>query len=280
MHEPRRRPAFAAVLMLAFAGLGAAAHAVEFDEKLKAPAMASAATLHSQAKSFAAKLATLRASEPSQIVTSNSLARQQFDLTWQVQRAIDERQPLNDMADMGFVAHEDGSYSIDMAAHPEWQELPESFNVLVLPGNLENTVVGLTQRGFRPEDLQKFRNYVANQNWKANSARESAPVALGFSRAVRKYDKLKLAVPDSLVVSYMYQRKRVFSDVQRAWAQGLLKQFDAQRQRILISLAQELKFSTLWAPEDTKAVIADLLAQVRLPDFESRVAEEVKGVAP
>jgi hypothetical protein len=280
MHESRRRPAFAAVLVLALAGLGAAAQAAEFDEKLKAPAMASAATLHSQARSFAAKLATLRASDPSQIVTSNSLARQQFDLTWQVQRAIDERQPLDEMADMGFVAHEDGSYSIDLAAHPEWLELSDLFVTVTLPDNLENTVVGLTQRGFRPEDVQKFRDYVANHNWKAVSARENAPVALGFGRTVRKYDKLKLAVPDSLVMSFIYQRKRVSSDAERAWAQGLLKQFDAQRQRILMSIVQEPKFSTLWAPEDTAAGIADTLVQVRQPDFETRVAEEVKGVAP
>ena len=131
-----------------------------------------------------------------------------------------------------------------------------------------------------PKDVQKFRDYVANHNWKAVSARENAPVALGFGRTVRKYDKLKLAVPDSLVMSFIYQRKRVSSDAERAWAQGLLKQFDAQRQRILMSIVQEPKFSTLWAPEDTAAGIADTLVQVRQPDFETRVAEEVKGVAP
>jgi hypothetical protein len=226
------------------------------------------------------KFAEIHASNPAQLITNASLAHQQFDFKWQVQRAIDERKPLQEMTELGFVANDDGSYSIDLSAHPVWDELATTMIALTLPDNLENTITALVQRGFQPEDLGKFRDYVAGHDSRAESAVASVPVALGFGRAVRKYDKLKMAVPDSLVISFFYQRMRANSDSNRAWAEKLLASFDAQRGRALLSACMEVTSNAIWAPEDIASGITDTLAQVRQPDFEQRVATEAKGVAP
>ena len=73
------------------------------------------------------------------------------------------------------------------------------------------------------------------------SAAATLPVALGFARAVRKFDKLKRPVPDALVHSFWYQRARAASEANRAWVEGLMKSFDAQRGRILLSSFLELE---------------------------------------
>lgn len=280
MHGSRRRPTFAALLMLALAGYGAVASAVEFDEKLKAPAMTNAAALHTQAKAFAEKLAQVRASTPEQLVLNNALARQQFDFNWQVQRAIDERKPLEEMAELGLIGHEDGSYTVDTGKYPLWTDITDTLIGLTRPDFLAGTEKALVQRGFRPEDVQVFDDYVNTHDFQAAVATASHPAALGFGRTVRKYDKLKLQVPDSLVQSYFYQRMRISSDAHRAWAQGLLKLLDAQRVRILMSACTEGSGTLMMIPEDPTTAIADTLSQVRMPDFEQRVNAEAKGVAP
>jgi hypothetical protein len=97
---------------------------------------------------------------------------------------------------------------------------------------------------------------------------------------VRNHDKLKQSIPDSLVYSYWYQRMRIRSEAERNWAAGLLTSFDAQRQRILMSIVMEQKTTAIWAPDDVAAGIADLLSQVRRADYEQRITAEAKGVAP
>jgi len=280
MHPSPSRPSIAAVLILALVGLGTAAHAVEFEEKLKAPAMANAAALSTQAKSLAARFAEIRTSNPAQLITNNSLARQQFDLMWQLERAIDEHKPLGEMAELGVIAHDNGSYSIDQAQYPVWSDVTDGLIALTQPDFLDNTCKGLQQRGFRPEDIMAFREYLGSHDLRDATGAASHPLAIGFSRTVRKYDKLKLAVPDSLVISYLYQRQRISSDAHRAWAQGLLSRFDAQRVRILLSLAMETDGSLTMLPEDPAVVIPETLALVRQPDFEQRVNAEARGVAP
>jgi len=275
-----RRPSLVVTWMLALAGLAGIAHAAEFDEKLTAPTMKSTADFKTQTQAFSKKYAEIRAATPVQLITNASLAKQQFDLNWQVQHAINLGKPLDDLAELGFVSRGDGSYDVDMVAHPEWLEMSSTLIGVTLPDFLDNTVAGLTQRGFRPEDVAKLREYLATSNFNDAGIKGTLPVSLGFGRSVRNHDKLKQSIPDSLVYSYWYQRMRIRGEAERNWAAGLLTSFDAQRQRILMSIVMEQKTTAIWAPDDVAAGIADLLSQVRRADYEQRITAEAKGVAP
>jgi len=275
-----KRPPLAAVLMFALMTAAGVAQAVGFDEKLKAPAMKSAAEFKTQAQAFATRFRDIRAATPVQLVTNTTVARQRFDLAWQVQHAIDLRQPLDVLADVGIVSRGDGSYSIDTYAYPQWFELAQSMISVVLPDFFDATAEGLLQRGFRPQDVETLRNYVATHDYNRMAAAPSLPISLGFSRTVKGYDDRKQAVPDSLVFSYWYQLARARAEAEREWADGLLKCFDAQRQRIYLSAVLELKSSSIWMPDDVASGIHEVLALVRQPDFEQRVIAEAKGVAP
>lgn len=275
----RWRPAFATMVVIALA-LGSAAQAVEFDEKIKAPMMKSQAALYSQVQAHAARFFAVRAASPEQLIRNSALAREKFDLRWQIESAIDGRQPLDEFAALGLTPRGDGSYSVDLGEHPEWDALHESMAGILSRTNLEATAPELVNRGFRPEDVVTLKEYIAANNPDAAAATATLPIALGFGRTVRKYDKLKRPVPDAVVISYLYQRARASSESNRLWVQGLLDRLDAQRGRILLSSFLEMKPVAVWAPENLATGIAALLAEVRRPDYEERVKAEAKGVAP
>ena len=273
----RWRPAFAMMVALAFAHH---AQAAGFEEKLKAPMMKSQAALHSQAQAYAARFVAVRDASPEQLIRNSALAREKFDLRWQIESAIDGRQPLDEFAALGLTPRGDGSYSVDLGEHPEWDALHESMAGILSRTNLEATAPELVNRGFRPEDVVTLKEYIAANNPDAAAATATLPIALGFGRTVRKYDKIKRPVPDAVVISYLYQRARASSESNRLWVQGLLDRLDAQRGRILLSSFLEMKPVSVWAPENLAAGIAALLAEVRRPDYEARVKAEAKGVAP
>jgi len=276
----RWRPPLVTVLMFTLAVLASSAQAADFDEKLKAPAMRDAAELRSQARGFSARFAAIRETAPEQVIKDPALARERFDVVWKIQRAIDERKPLGVQADSGISAMSDGSYAVDTGGHPEWRDLSQTITVLLTRENLEIWIPALVARGFRPEDVAILRDYATTNYPPATSAAATLPIALGFSRTVRKYDKLKRPVPDAVVHSFWYQRARAASESNRLWVDSLMKRLDAQRGRILVSCFLELDAKAYWIPENVSEGIAAQLALVRLPDFESLAIAEAKGVAP
>jgi len=280
MHVTSKRPSLAAALLIALTGIVGVTYAAGFDEKIRAPVMKTTADFKTQVQSFAKKYADIRAAAPAQLVTDASLARQQFDLIWQVQHAIDLGKPIDELAEVGVVSSGNGEYAVDMGGYPQWNELAHVFIAVTLPDNLEHTSIGLIQRGFRPGDLATLRKYLEEHDYSRVSTGENLAISLAFARAVRKYDERKLAVPDSLVVSYWYQRMRAQSEGERIWAEGLLRSFDAQRQRALLSIVTEIRPTAIWKAEDVAAGIAEVLTEVRLPDYEQRITSEAKGVAP
>jgi hypothetical protein len=265
------------MLTLALAGT---ARAAEFDEKLKAPMMRSQVELQTQAQGFTARYRALRDSAPEQLIRDPALARQKFDLQWQIQRAIDARKPLDDLASLGLINQGEGSYSIDLVAYPEWNDLHETMAGMLSRANLDATAPALIARGFRPEDVTTLKEYVASRNPADLAAAEIAPLALGLAKTVRKYDKIRRPVPDATLDTYFYQRTRAVSESDRRWVEGLLKALDPQRGRVLLSTFLEMESKALWAPSDFPAAVESMLAEVRSPDFEARVKAEAKGVAP
>src|SRR4051812_35595200 len=277
-HSGRR--SFAAVLMLALAGAGGLAHAAGFDETLKAPMMKSVAQTHALAKEFGARYREVRAATPSQVITNASLAREKFDLKSQVEKAIDQRKPIDEFAELGFESIGNGSYKVNLNEHPEWDDLPGGMIAFLTGPNLDPLTQILAEKGFRSEDVATLRNYVSTHDPKIASKSVALPIALGFARTVRKFDMAKRPVPDSLVLSYVYQRARAVSESDRLWAAELLKQFDAQRARVLLSAFTELEITGEWHPTDPALVIASQLNAVRLPNFDELAKAEAEGVAP
>jgi hypothetical protein len=274
-----KRPPLAAVLMLALAGLGGAAQAVEFDEKLKVPMMKSAADLTTQAKSFATKYREVRAATPAQMITNASLARQQFDLSWQLERSINERRPPGNLETMGFVSLGNGGYSVDTRKYPEWQFLGDSIATIFNSSLRDGVYEELLQRGFRSEDVAALKEYIVTHDVKQATRAATVPIALGFQRVVSKFDKAGRAVPDALVVSYWYQSTRAYFDANLVWSEGLLKTLDNQRVRVLLSFLSEVDSYKNLTPDSVSEEISGTLASVRSPDFEKRLMS-TDGGAP
>lgn len=277
--DPGRRSR-AGVAMVLLWLVAAAAQAVDFDERLQAPRVANPGELHSQALSYAERFNQLQAATPEAAVTDPALFRERGDLAWQIQRAIDAHVPLGDLSVIGLESAGDGAYRLDYARSPQWSRLDRVFIALLPQANWDLLGQQLIARGFRPEDVATLRNYVASHDAHAAARKRALPYSLSFSRLVKKLDKIKRPVTDDLVFSYLYQRERAYDEALREWADALLKSLDAQRGRILISYFQENPGIGLWTPDDQKAGIADVLAKVRMPDYERRVTEESQGVTP
>jgi hypothetical protein len=278
--QSRWRPRMMAAILATGIAITGVAQAAGFDEKLKAPTMREVSELRSQAVGFAARHGEIRTAAPDQLIRDTALASRKFDLIWQIQRAIDERKPLQDFAQLGIVSRGDGSYSVDMGEHPEWYDLHETMAGMLMREDLDALGPALIARGFRPQDVTILKDYVASNNPAKASANEVASVAIGFSRAIRTLDRIRRPVPENTITSYFYQRARAASESDRHWVEGLLQRLDAQRGRILVSIFTEMKATAVWSPEDWSETAAAFITQARQPGFEARVAAEAKEVAP
>jgi hypothetical protein len=274
------RSRYTAVLCLALSAFAVGAQAVEFDEKLKAAQAKSAAEIKTLAENYSAAFARLEAASPAASVTDKTLFLDHFDLRWQVQLAIDEQRPLEDLSAAGLEKHEDGSIRIDLAEHPQWDPFPRKLASLLPTLNLEVAGPLLVNRGFRESDVAALGNYIATHDLKAATYSKTLPIAVSFSRLVKKLDKLKVPVSNRLVLSYLYQRNKAEALAQLEWAQGLLGVLDAQRVRVLHSYLSELRGVSMWARDDIEKGAAELLTLMRQPDYEQRAAAEAKGVTP
>jgi hypothetical protein len=276
----RERLRAVASLMFVLASLAGIARAVEFDEKLKAPMAKDVGTLKAQSESFGARFAQLHLTTPQETVTNAAVAREQFDLRWQAQQSVDQRQSMEDLAALGFKSLGDGSYTIDVNSFPQWNLLHEEAAAVFPTVDWNEAAPGFIRRGFREQDVATVKDYIATHDVLAAARQHSAAVSIAFSKVIKKIDRLKQPVPDSLVLSYVYQRQRAASESQRVWLADMLQKLDAQRVRIVMSTLDEMLPTTTWLPEDPAAVIADVLAAVRLPNFEESAIAEAKGVTP
>jgi hypothetical protein len=265
--------------MLALAGAGGLAHTAGFDEKLKAPMMKDAAIFKTEVQGFASKYRAVRDATPAQLVTNASLAKQQFDFSWQLERAVNERRPLPEPESVGLMSLDNGGYKIDTRRNPEWRSQGE-YIATMFKGNLRDGVFSeLLERGFRPDDVAALKEYISSHDVDQATRAAILPVALAFQRVVQKFDKAGRPVPDVLVVSYWYQSTREYFEANRAWSEGLLKNLDAQRQRVLISYLSELVSFKSVIPENVQEGIRQTLESIRSPDLEKQLTEN-EGVVP
>lgn len=272
---------FTAALVALLAGFASLAQAAEFDEKQKAPLRKSAPALKSSAESYSAKFARLpAAASPAELVTNKDLFLEHFDLEWQFARAVDDHLPLGDLSAIGLVRRENGGIEIDLNAFPQWASFTDTLVAMMPTMNFDLAGPMLVNRGFREEDVAALKGYLSTHDLKAATSPKTLPIAISFSRLVKKYDASKRPVSKDLVYSFIYQREKTEAEAKRAWAEGLLQVLDAQRVRVLHSYFEEMTRSTVWGPSDTEAGVAGLLAVMRLADYEQRATAEARGVAP
>jgi hypothetical protein len=276
----RWRPRFATTLMFAFTAFAGMAQAVEFDERVRAPMMKDAAELKSQAQDFSARFAAIRETAPERLVLDAALAREQFDIAWKAKRAVDERRPLGELAAVGIVSDINGVVRIDFNAYPQWQPYEERLAILFAEANMQGLREELMHRGFRANDFAALEAYLATHDLSLAAAERALPVALGFNKIVRKYDKLKRPVDTGLVLSYVYQQAKIRAEVTREWSAGLLQTLDAQRSRILFDYVSEPESFGVWTPTVQHDALAEILAMMRRPDFEQQAIAEARGAQP
>ena len=274
-----RASAWLPALTLMLASFAGGAQAVEFDERVKAPMARGGAELKTQAESYFESFARLRSASPLDIVTNKALTQERFELKWQIQRALEDKRPIDDLAALGLEKYGNG-YRVDYNQFPQWEPPSERLVALMPTMSMENVRPMLIARGFRESDVAKLSDYLDTHDLKAAMAARTLPIAISFSKVVKKYDKIKRTVGQDLVFSFLYQRSKVEAEVQRAWAEGLVRTLDDQRVRVLQSYLSELEGTGYWSPSDTASGVADLLAVMRLPDYEQRATVEAAGVAP
>jgi len=274
--RPRRRFA-AAGLLLSFAGIAGVAQAVEFDEKLMAPRARNATELKSMAESYSASFARVRDVSPAQMVTNKALFLEHFDLEWQIKRALDDKRHMEDLSAIGLVKDGSGAIRIDFNAFPQWQPFSETLSSMMPVLSLDTAGPLLINRGFRESDVAAIRNYIETHDVQAAASARTLPIAISFSKVVKKYDKIKRPVSKDLVFSYIYQRDKADAEARRGWSEGLIQVLDDQRVRVLHSYFAEMKSTGVWSASDTEAGVAGLLALLRLPDFEQRAIAESRG---
>ena len=281
MHVPSypRVVAWLPVMVLMLASFAGRAQAVEFDEKLKAPKAMGGAELKTQAESYSASFALLRAGSPSEMVTNQALTRDRFELEWQITRALEDKRPLEDLSAIGLEKYENG-FRIDYDEFPQWQPFPEKLASLMPTMNMDEVGPMLVARGFRDSDVAALRSYLETHDLKAETSARTLPLAISFSKVVKKYDKIKRPVGKEIVFSFLYQRDRTGVEARRAWAEGLIGILDEQRVRVLQSYLSELSGTGYWSPNDSDAGVANLLAVMRLPDYEQRARAEAAGATP
>lgn len=267
----------AVTLMLAsFAG---GAQAVEFDERVKAPMVKGGAEIKTQAETYAASFTKLSTASPMQLVSSKLLAQDHFELKWQLQRAMEDQRPVEDLSALGLEKNGSG-YRIDLNAFPQWNPPFEFLAVLMPSLDMENLGPLLVARGFRDSDVAALRTYMETHDLKAATSVQTVPLAISFSKVVKKYDKIKRPVGKDQVLAFIYQRSKIEAEAQRAWSEGLLRTIDDQRARILLSYFAEMESVSHWSPDNVEAGVAGQLALMRLPDYEQRVRAEAAGVTP
>jgi len=266
-------------VMLILASFAGSAQAVEFDEKIRAPMNRGGAELKTQAESYAASFARLSTASPAEMVTNGALSQERFDLEWQLTRALEDKRPMEDLSALGLVKHENG-FRIDYNAFPQWQPFPEKLASLMPTMSMDAAGPLLVARGFRDSDVVALRNYLETHDLDMETSSRTLPIAISFSRVVRKYDKIKRPVGKDLVFSFLYQRDKTGVEARRAWSEGLIRTLDDQRVRVLQSYLSEIQGVGYWSPSDAEAGVANLLATMRLPDYEQRATAEAAGGAP
>jgi hypothetical protein len=263
------------LLLLLLAAGPAAAQAVEFDEKLKAPRAASGAELKQKLDGVAARVTGPNALNAIDAVRDRALARERFDARWMLGALVDARAPLPELEAMGFKARGDGSYTFSTRDNPEWRPLAENLLVLADPAvvtGLEGTFIA---RGFRPEDNAALKRYVEDHGLKRARDESQLALIISASRMAKKLQKLK-RLDDNFMAAYFYQKGLALAQAEQQWAASLLDALEPRAQRILQSYFSEVASEGYIAPTSTADAYKYERELLLRPDFEQQAKTAFK----
>jgi hypothetical protein len=94
-------------------------------------------------------------------------------------------------------------------------------------------------RGFRDQDIDALRTYLANNDPRAAMYAEGRQLVETFARRLQAQRKAEPKLNVQEVLAYRYQKSLVRAEAQRSWAVGLMDTLDRQRQRALASFLDE-----------------------------------------
>jgi hypothetical protein len=241
MEEQNRLGASVGLLLALL--VAAPTQAAPFDEKQRAPRVATSQALRSRLEAhFATFQRKQQDADPAAFIRDRVAYRQWSDLYFSVQLAMDEKTPLKGLEAFGLVARPDGTYTVDLHAFPQWEPLDSRLHKLTNPEILESYVPALKARGFRDEDVSALRTYVATHDPRLVLHTEGRQLVDTFAQrlqAQRKSGKQRADLQE--VLAYRYQKSSLRTDIERRWAVGLMDALDPQRQRILVSFLDEFQ---------------------------------------
>jgi hypothetical protein len=214
--------------------------AAPFDEKAQAPRIANSQALRSKlAAHFATFERKQQEADPAAFIRDRVAHKQWSDLFFAVELAMAEKIPLKGLDAFGLVAKPGGRFVVDLQAFPQWEPLDSRLRKLTNEAVVESYVPALRARGFRDEDVDALRAYLANNDPEIAVYAEGRPLVETFAQRLQgqRKDGKKLNLQE--VLAYRYQKSMIRAEAQRRWAVGLMDALDAQRQRVLVSFLDE-----------------------------------------
>jgi hypothetical protein len=237
MEEPKRLIASVLLLAVFLAGY---VQAAPFDEKAQAPRVASAQALRTKLEAhFATFERKQQDADPAAFIRDRVAHKQWSDLYFAAQLAMDEKTPLKGLDAFGLVAKPGGKYVVDLSAFPQWEPLDSRLHKLTNEEVVESYVPALEARGFRDEDIDALRTYLANNDPRVTVQTEGRQLVETFARRLQGQRNAGQKLNLQEVLAYRYQKWMVRAEAQRSWAVGLMDALDKQRQRALVSFLDE-----------------------------------------
>jgi hypothetical protein len=154
---------------------------------------------------------------------------------------MDEKKPLKGLGEFGLVARPDGRYAVDLHAYPQWEPLDSRLHRLTNEEVVESYVPALKARGFREEDIDALRTYLANNDPRVTIQIEGRQLVDTFAKRLQAQRKAGQGLNLQEALAYRYQKSSLRAEAERRWAVGLMDALDKQRQRILVSFLDEFQ---------------------------------------
>jgi hypothetical protein len=237
----QERKRFTAAIMASLAiVLAIQVRAAPFDERAKAPRVASSQALRTKLEAhFATFERKQQDPDPAAFIRDRVAHKQWSDLYFAAQLAMEEKTPLKGLDAFGLVAKPNGKYVVDLQAFPQWEPLDARLHKLTNEAVVESYVPALKARGFRDEDIDALRTYLANNDPEVAVYAEGRPLVETFARRLQGQRKAGQKLDLQEVLAYRYQKSMIRAEAQRSWAVGLMDALDKQRQRALASFLDE-----------------------------------------
>jgi hypothetical protein len=237
MEEPKKW--VASVLLLALFA-AAPTPAAPFDEKAKAPRVASSQALRTKLEAHFATFERKRQdADPAAFIRDRAAHKRWSDLFFAVEVAMGEKTPLKGLDAFGLRARPAGKYVVDLHAFPQWEPLDSRLHKLSNEEVFESYVPALSARGFRDQDIGALRTYLANNDPRVTMYAEGRQLVETFAKRLQAQRKTESKLNLQEVLAYRYQKSMVRAEAQRSWAVGLMDSLDRQRQRALASFLEE-----------------------------------------